>query len=85
MKQKTDEAILGLLWQRDESALREIQTSYGKLCHKLANDILRLNTAYGSYIMCPEIHLMSVICFFCFPAYHAHIIRKYHSNHNLIK
>ena len=43
MKQKTDEAILGLLWQRDESALREIQTSYGKLCHKLANDILNCN------------------------------------------
>ena len=40
MKQKTDDAILGLLFERDESALQEIQTAYGKLCYRLANDIL---------------------------------------------
>ncbi len=40
MKQKTDEAIVGLLFNRDETALQEIQTCYGKLCYKLANDIL---------------------------------------------
>ncbi|MBR3044079.1 MAG: sigma-70 family RNA polymerase sigma factor [Oscillospiraceae bacterium] len=40
MKQKTDDAILGMLFERDESALQEIQTAYGKLCYRLANDIL---------------------------------------------
>ena len=42
MKQiTTDEAILGMLFARDENGLREIQTVYGKLCYKLANDILK--------------------------------------------
>ena len=40
MKQKTDDAIVSLLFARDEAALQEIQTNYGKLCYKLANDIL---------------------------------------------
>ena len=40
MKQNTDAAILGMLFARDETALTEIQSVYGKLCFKLANDIL---------------------------------------------
>ena len=40
MKQKTDDAILGLLLERDEAALQQFQSAYGKLCYKLANDIL---------------------------------------------
>ena len=40
-KEKTDGVILGLLWKRDETALQEIQTAYGKLCYKLAYDILK--------------------------------------------
>ena len=40
MKQTTEGAIIGMLLNRDETALQEIQTAYGKLCYKLANDIL---------------------------------------------
>lgn len=40
MELKTDDAILNLLFERDEAALQEIQAAYGKLCCKLANDIL---------------------------------------------
>ena len=40
MNQKSEDAILGLLNERDETALAEIQNTYGKLCYKLANDIL---------------------------------------------
>ena len=40
MKQNSEDAILGLLFARDEAALQEIQSAYGKLCYKLANDIL---------------------------------------------
>ena len=36
MELKTDDAILNLLFERDEAALQEIQAAYGKL----ANDIL---------------------------------------------
>lgn len=40
MEKIKDDAILGLLFERDETALQEIQSAYGKLCFKLANDIL---------------------------------------------
>lgn len=40
MKQTTEGAIIGMLMNRNEAALQEIQTAYGKLCYKLANDIL---------------------------------------------
>lgn len=36
----TDDDIIGRLFQRDESALHAIQGIYGKLCYKLAEDIL---------------------------------------------
>ena len=40
MKQETDDAILGMLLERNEAALEQIQSAYGKLCYKLADDIL---------------------------------------------
>ena len=40
MNQITDDAILGMLFERDETALQEIQKAYGKLCFKLADNIL---------------------------------------------
>ncbi len=40
MKQEKDDAILRMLLERDEAALQQIQSAYGKLCYKLANDIL---------------------------------------------
>ena len=56
MKQKTDDAILGMLFERDESALQEIQTAYGKLCYRLANDILnnREDSEEGVNDMLPD-------------------------------
>jgi len=40
MEEKKDDAILVLLFERNETALQQLQTDYGKLCYKLANDIL---------------------------------------------
>ncbi|MBP0966691.1 MAG: sigma-70 family RNA polymerase sigma factor [Oscillospiraceae bacterium] len=40
MNQITDDAILGMLFDRNEAALQELQRAYGKLCFKLAYDIL---------------------------------------------
>src|SRR5690554_1066216 len=35
-----DEKIVGLFFERSEQALKEIDIKYGKLCHKLYNNIL---------------------------------------------
>lgn len=40
MEHITEGSILAQLFQRDETALREIQNLYGKLCYKLADEIL---------------------------------------------
>ena len=40
MNQITDDAIIGLLFERNETGLQELQKAYGKLCFKLADDIL---------------------------------------------
>ncbi|MCR4759333.1 MAG: sigma-70 family RNA polymerase sigma factor [Oscillospiraceae bacterium] len=40
MEQQNEAAILALLQKRDESALEQIRDEYGKLCGKLAQDIL---------------------------------------------
>ena len=40
MNQITDDASLGMLFERDETALKELQKAYGKLCFKLADNIL---------------------------------------------
>ncbi|HAG14469.1 MAG TPA: RNA polymerase subunit sigma-70 [Ruminococcus sp.] len=43
MDEQRENAIISLLQKRDESALREIETHYGKLCFRLAKDILKSN------------------------------------------
>ena len=40
MSRMTDDDIIGRLFRRDESALHVVQGVYGKLCYKLADDIL---------------------------------------------
>lgn len=35
-----DEAIVALLWNRSPQAIEELDKKYGKLCHKLANNIV---------------------------------------------
>ena len=40
MEQNNDSMILSLLQKRDESALEQIRNDYGKLCGKIAGDIL---------------------------------------------
>ena len=40
MDQAREQAIIALLQKRDESALEQIRSGYGKLCAKLAYDIL---------------------------------------------
>ena len=40
MNQITDDAILGMLFERNETALQELQKAYGRLCFRLADDIL---------------------------------------------
>lgn len=35
-----DDQIIELYWQRDENAIRETQTQYGKYCHAIAEHIL---------------------------------------------
>lgn len=40
MEQQNEAAILALLQKRDESALEQIRDEYGRLCGKLADDIL---------------------------------------------
>ena len=36
-----DEKIVSLFWQRDEAAIRETSSKYGKLCHSIAFGVLR--------------------------------------------
>lgn len=35
-----DEAMVALLWRRSPQAIEELDKKYGKLCHKLANNIV---------------------------------------------
>ena len=35
-----DEAMVALLWNRSPQAIEELDKKYGKLCHKLANNIV---------------------------------------------
>lgn len=35
-----DEAIVALFWRRSPQAIEELDKKYGKLCHKLANNIV---------------------------------------------
>ena len=35
-----DEAIVALLWNRSPQAIEELDKKYGRLCHKLANNIV---------------------------------------------
>ena len=41
MRTQTDNQIIQLLDERDESALKMIEREYGKLCHKISLDILK--------------------------------------------
>ena len=38
-----DKKIVGLFFDRDEAAIRECDTKYGKYCHSIAHNILRSN------------------------------------------
>ena len=40
MKKRTDNEIIELYWNRDESAIRETETKYGNYCFAVANNIL---------------------------------------------
>ena len=35
-----DEEMVALLWNRSPQAIEELDKKYGKLCHKLANNIV---------------------------------------------
>lgn len=36
-----DQTLIGLYWARDEDAIKETSTKYGKLCQYIANNILK--------------------------------------------
>ena len=42
-----DQTLIGLYWARDEDAIKETSTKYGKLCQYIANNILK--TAEDEY------------------------------------
>ena len=44
-----DEKIIALFWSRSEQAIEETAAKYGRLCRKIAGNILEIPTwAYGT-------------------------------------
>ena len=83
-----DKAIIDLFFERSEQAIRELDTKYGKTCHKVSYNILNnrqdaeecVNDAYlGTWNAIPPQHPNPLLTFLCRIVRNLSIMR-YHAN-----